>query len=136
MSNFKVTNGRTSIQWRGWMDLSSAIPTTLAELLDFGDNYVEVYRDVSRTPPVGMGFNRQCVATFSNGKGYAAKSPNYQQMFRRLKATCTKNDTELLSFNLDSGKWKVQIKHFTKLMFNLAAFENDDESDEPALEEP
>lgn len=30
VNNFAVSNGRTSIEWRGPMDLSAVVPTTLA----------------------------------------------------------------------------------------------------------
>lgn len=135
-NNFKISNGRTSIEWRGPMDLATAIPTTLAELLEFGDDFVEVYRDCSLTPPIGMGFNRQCVATFSNGRQYVSKVASYPQLLKALTRLCRRNDTELLAFDIDTCKWKVRINHFTKLIFDAGLMnEGEEDGDEDEIAE-
>lgn len=92
VSSFRVSNGKTSIEWQGVMDLRTHIPTTLAELIDLGDDYVEVYRNGAHTPRVGSGFNRECLATFTNGREYARRCKSYPQLLKKLGKLCRLND--------------------------------------------
>jgi hypothetical protein len=52
---------------------------------------------------------------------------------RRLKNLCRKNDTELISFDIDTHKWKVKISHFSRLKFNAegSAFDDENQNEQP-----
>lgn len=101
-----------------------------------GRDYVEVYREGVHTPPIGQGFNRDCIATFTNGVDYMKKCSSHRQLLAMLRKVCKRLDCELLSFDVDTLVWKAKIKHFTKLKFE-ADFNDDNElSEEDRNSEP
>ena len=79
---------------------------------------MDVYRDSSNTPPIGRGFNRDCIAVFTNGREYTEKCASYSQLLSRLRKLCRKVGVELVSFDLETFEWRVRIEHFTKYQFS------------------
>lgn len=107
------------VEWEGAVDVRYA---DLDKSIDIGQSDVSVYlrdEEEGEKPEVGSKLNRPARITFysvfpKNG-GSDADEETKDKFAKRIAKSTTKMDSaELISYNKDTGEWKIRVQHFSR----------------------
>ncbi|KAL6648354.1 hypothetical protein ACP70R_012578 [Stipagrostis hirtigluma subsp. patula] len=111
-------HGYGSVKFYGETDVRKL---DIASIVEFNNREILVYRDVSRTPPVGQELNKPAEVTLLNVKCVDRKTgsqftegPAVERYKERLVQWTKEHDAEFVSFDAAKGEWKFKVKNLSQ----------------------
>ncbi|CAO2208218.1 unnamed protein product [Urochloa humidicola] len=111
-------HGYGSVKFDGETDVRKL---DIASIVEFNNREILVYKDESKTPPVGQGLNKPAEVTLLNVKCIDQKTglqftggPMVDRYKEILVQWTKEHDAEFLSFNPMKGEWKFKVKNFSQ----------------------
>ncbi|KAG2597782.1 hypothetical protein PVAP13_5KG248800 [Panicum virgatum] len=111
-------HGYGSVRFDGETDVRKL---DIASIVEFSNREILVYRDQSKTPPVGQGLNKPAEVTLLNVKCIDQKTglqftggPTVDRYKETLVQWTKEHDAEFVSFDPMKGEWKFKVKNFSQ----------------------
>ncbi|KAL6597753.1 hypothetical protein ACP70R_046558 [Stipagrostis hirtigluma subsp. patula] len=109
-------HGYGSVKFYGETDVRKL---DIASIVEFNNREILVYRDESKTPPVGQELNKPAEVTLLNVKCIdrttglqLTEGPAVDRYKERLVQWTKEHDAEFVSFDAAKGEWKFKVKNF------------------------
>ncbi|CAO2192359.1 unnamed protein product [Urochloa humidicola] len=110
-------HGYGSVKFGGETDVRKL---DIASIVEFNNREILVYRDESKTPPVGQGLNKPAEVTLLNVKCVDEKTglqftggPTVDRYKEILVQWTKEHGAEFVSFDPVKGEWKFKVKNFS-----------------------
>ncbi|CAL4949826.1 unnamed protein product [Urochloa decumbens] len=110
-------HGYGSVKFDGETDVRKL---DIASIVEFNNREILVYRDESKTPPVGQGLNKPAEVTLMNVKCIDQKTglqftggPMIDRYKEILVQWTKEHGAEFVSFDPVKGEWKFKVKNFS-----------------------
>ncbi|PAN30584.1 hypothetical protein PAHAL_5G327500 [Panicum hallii] len=111
-------HGYGSVRFDGETDVRKL---DIASIVEFNNREILVYRDESKTPPVGQGLNKPAEVTLLNVKCIDQKTglqftggPTVDRYKETLVQWTKEHGAEFVSFDPMKGEWKFKVKNFSQ----------------------
>ncbi|CAO2202794.1 unnamed protein product [Urochloa humidicola] len=110
-------HGYGSVKFDGETDVRKL---DIASIVEFNNREILVYRDESKTPPIGQGLNKPAEVTLLNVKCIDEKTglqftggPTVNRYKEILVQWTKEHGAEFVSFDPVKGEWKFRVKNFS-----------------------
>ncbi|CAO2162516.1 unnamed protein product [Urochloa humidicola] len=110
-------HGYGSVKFDGETDVRKL---DIASIVEFNNREILVYRDESKTPPVGQGLNKPAEVTLLNVKCIDQKTglqftggPTVDRYKEILVQWTKEHGAEFVAFDPVKGEWKFKVKNFS-----------------------
>jgi hypothetical protein len=121
------------VEWEGAVDVRGADLDRIAVIEQSAASMYMKDEEENKKPPVGSKLNRPAILTlynvFPKNGGANADQATKDKFASKVEKSTKKMGAAFISYDSDSGEWKMRVQHFSK--YGLA---DDDSESEPELE--